>query len=91
MNIFANNQSNLMSDKEIISRDHDCLDFHEHCKKILELDPLSCDDDFISNQFMKVACMETCGRCEEKVRFDFRFLIVSFPTLKVRAHSSKAM
>ena len=54
--------------KEIISRDHECLDFHEHCKTILELDPQSCDDDFISNQFMKVACMETCGRCKEKVR-----------------------
>ena len=60
-----------MSDKEIISRDHDCLDFHEHCKKILELDPQSCDDDFISNQFMRVACMETCGRCKEEVRLNY--------------------
>ena len=69
--------SEYMNFKEIISRDHDCMDFHEHCKKILELDPQSCDDDFISNQFMKVACMETCGRCEDKVRFNFKFLTVS--------------
>ena len=80
INIFVNNQFNLMSDKEIISRDHDCLDFHPHCKKILELDPKSCDDDFISNQFMRVACMETCGRCEDKVRFKFvsSALLVNF-------------
>ena len=71
-----------MSDKEIISRDYDCQDFHDHCKKILELDPQSCDDDFISNQFMRIACMETCGRCEDKVRIIYllkvSFLIASF-------------
>ena len=67
-----------MSDKEIISRDHECLDFHPHCKTIVEIDPKSCDDDFISNQFMRVACMETCGRCKEKVRFNYRFLTVAF-------------
>ena len=60
-----------MTDKKIISRDHECLDFHPHCKTILELDPQSCDDDFISNQFMRVACMETCGRCKEKVRLNY--------------------
>ena len=37
----------------------------------MELDPQSCDDDFISNQFMRVACMETCGRCKEKVRLNY--------------------
>ena len=40
-----------------------CRAFHEHCKKILELDKKACDGDFRSSQFMSVACMETCKKC----------------------------
>ncbi len=54
------------ANSEVISQqfgNFDCLDFHEHCAKILQLNPTSCDGDFASNKFMRVACMKTCNRC----------------------------
>ena len=53
---------------QFISRNFGCRDFHPHCKEILKLNSSACDGDFRSSQFMRIACMETCKKCGEKVR-----------------------
>lgn len=49
-----------------------CQDHITLCKKWVKSHPDSCTQDHKSFEFMKVACMESCGRCNGKVNFFYK-------------------
>ena len=54
-----------------------CQDHTTLCEKWLRSHPGSCHPSHRSYEFMRVACMESCGRCEDKVSPMIAFSILN--------------